>query len=97
MLLYICTQTCSVSDQPLEGANARLEELKESLYQKEREISELLEAERSPVPAVPQPHCSVLLPNVVTKVSIKHCGEQLLSGCLSDYLKYIFQSCSTRF
>ncbi|XP_023199705.1 kinesin-like protein KIN-14I isoform X2 [Xiphophorus maculatus] len=61
------TETCSVSDQPLEGANARLEELKESLYQKERELTELLEAERIPVPPVPQPHCSVLLPTVITK------------------------------
>ncbi|XP_027889156.1 putative LOC110439812 homolog isoform X1 [Xiphophorus couchianus] len=61
------TETCSVSDQPLEGANPRLEELKESLYQKEREITELLEAERIPVPPVPQPHCSVLLPTVITK------------------------------
>ncbi|MEQ2240278.1 hypothetical protein ILYODFUR_013148 [Ilyodon furcidens] len=61
------TVACSVSDQPLEGANARLEGVKESLYQKEREISELLEAERSPIPPVPQPHCSVLLPTVITK------------------------------
>ncbi|XP_015242869.1 PREDICTED: kinesin-like calmodulin-binding protein isoform X1 [Cyprinodon variegatus] len=61
------TMTCAVSDQPLEGANARLEELKESLYQKEREITELLEAERSPIPPVPQPHCSILLPIVITK------------------------------
>ncbi|MED6238983.1 hypothetical protein ATANTOWER_000251 [Ataeniobius toweri] len=61
------TVACSVSDQPLEGANARLEGLKESLYQKEREISELLEAERSPIPPVPQPHCSILLPTVITK------------------------------
>ncbi|KAM4579165.1 uncharacterized protein V3H82_008440 [Fundulus diaphanus] len=61
------TVTRSLSDQPLEGANARLEELKESLYQKEREITELLEAERSPIPPVPQPRCSVLLPTVITK------------------------------
>ncbi|XP_044053142.1 kinesin-like protein KIN-14I isoform X2 [Siniperca chuatsi] len=58
---------CNESDQPLEGAKARLEELKESLYQREREITELLEAERSPVPPVPQPPCSVLLPNVIQK------------------------------
>uniref|UniRef100_UPI0037E720A1 uncharacterized protein n=1 Tax=Semicossyphus pulcher TaxID=241346 RepID=UPI0037E720A1 len=59
------TVACSESDQPLEGAKARLEELKESLYQREREITELLE--RSPVPPVPQPPCSVLLPAVIHK------------------------------
>lgn len=89
---YICIQTCSVSDQPLEGANARLEELKESLYQKEREITELLEAERIPVPPVQQPHCSVLLPTVITKVLATHFAEQLPSGYFSHYLKYVFQS-----
>uniref|UniRef100_A0A671W4L5 Si:dkey-96l17.6 n=1 Tax=Sparus aurata TaxID=8175 RepID=A0A671W4L5_SPAAU len=58
---------CNESDQPLEGAKARLEELKESLYQRERELTELLEAEGSPVPPVPQPPCSVLLPTVIHK------------------------------
>ncbi|XP_029295905.1 putative LOC110439812 homolog [Cottoperca gobio] len=64
------TVACNESDRPLEGAKARLEELKESLYQREREITELLEAERSPippVPPVPQPPCSVLLPTVIQK------------------------------
>ncbi|XP_025752879.1 putative LOC110439812 homolog [Oreochromis niloticus] len=61
------TGDCSDSDQPLEGAKARLEELKESLYQREREITELLEAERSPIPPVPQPPCSVLLSTVIHK------------------------------
>ncbi len=61
-------QACNESDQPLEGAKARLEELKESLYQREREITELLEAERTPVPPVPQPPCNVLLPTVIHKV-----------------------------
>ncbi|KAM8760480.1 putative LOC110439812 homolog [Acanthopagrus schlegelii] len=61
------TVACNESDQPLEGANARLEELKESLYQREREITELLEAEGSPAPPVPQPPCSVLLPTVIHK------------------------------
>ncbi|CAJ1067961.1 kinesin-like protein KIN-14I [Xyrichtys novacula] len=56
---------CHDSDQPLEGAKARLEELKESLYQRERELTELLEAERSPVPPVPLPPCSVLLPTLI--------------------------------
>ncbi|XP_051807180.1 uncharacterized protein LOC110956902 [Acanthochromis polyacanthus] len=42
------TAACTDPDRPLEGAKARLEELKESLYQREREITELLEAERSP-------------------------------------------------
>ncbi|XP_050930844.1 uncharacterized protein si:dkey-96l17.6 [Lates calcarifer] len=61
------TVDCSESDLPLEGAKARLEELKESLYQKEREITELLEAERIPVLPVPLPPCSVLLPTVIHK------------------------------
>ncbi|XP_039875446.1 kinesin-like protein KIN-14E [Simochromis diagramma] len=61
------TRDCSDSDQPLEGAKARLEELKESLYQREREITELLEAERSPIPPVPQPPCGVLLSLVIHK------------------------------
>lgn len=63
---------CSDSDQPLEGAKARLEELKESLYQREREITELLEAERSPIPPVPQPPCGVLLSLVIHKVLLTH-------------------------
>ncbi|CAK6950270.1 kinesin-like protein KIN-14I isoform X1 [Scomber scombrus] len=58
------TVACSESEQPLEGAKARLEELKESLYQRERELTELLDAERSPIP---QPPCSVLLPTVIHK------------------------------
>ncbi|KAI3371893.1 hypothetical protein L3Q82_006766 [Scortum barcoo] len=61
------TVACDESDQPLEGAKARLEELKESLYQKEREITELLEAERSPVPPILQPPCSILLPVIIHK------------------------------
>ncbi|XP_041642946.1 kinesin-like protein KIN-14I [Cheilinus undulatus] len=61
------TVACSDSDQPLEGAKVRLEELKESLYQRERELTELLEAERSPVLPVPLPPCSVLLPSVIHK------------------------------
>ncbi|KAM3611456.1 uncharacterized protein V6R79_018819 [Siganus canaliculatus] len=60
-------ECCSELDQPLEGAKARLEVLKESLYEREREITELLEAERSPVLLVPQPPCSVLLPTVIHK------------------------------
>ncbi|XP_037834484.1 kinesin-like protein KIN-14E [Kryptolebias marmoratus] len=61
------TVTRRGSNQPLDGTNARLEELKENLYQREREITELLQAERSPVPPVPQPHCSILLPAVIQK------------------------------
>ncbi|XP_075961098.1 putative LOC110439812 homolog [Anarhichas minor] len=61
------TLACNESDRPLEGAKARLEELKESLYQREREITELLEAEKSPIPPIPQPPCSVLLPTVIHK------------------------------
>lgn len=64
--LYL--QACSEYEQPLEGAKARLEELKESLYQRERELTELLETERSPIP---QPPCSVLLPIVIHKVLFK--------------------------
>nr|XP_046242843.1 GRIP and coiled-coil domain-containing protein 1 [Scatophagus argus]XP_046242844.1 GRIP and coiled-coil domain-containing protein 1 [Scatophagus argus]XP_046242845.1 GRIP and coiled-coil domain-containing protein 1 [Scatophagus argus]XP_046242846.1 GRIP and coiled-coil domain-containing protein 1 [Scatophagus argus]XP_046242848.1 GRIP and coiled-coil domain-containing protein 1 [Scatophagus argus]XP_046242849.1 GRIP and coiled-coil domain-containing protein 1 [Scatophagus argus]XP_04624285 len=75
------TVACNESDQPLEGAKARLEELKESLYQREREITELLEAEGSPVPnvppvppvpPVPQPPCGVLLPTVILKVLLSY-------------------------
>uniref|UniRef100_A0A8C6PFK4 Kinesin-like protein n=3 Tax=Nothobranchius furzeri TaxID=105023 RepID=A0A8C6PFK4_NOTFU len=65
--------SCSVSDQPLEGANARLEELKKNLYQREREITELLKAERRSVP--PVPHCSVLLPTVIHKAHAICCSE----------------------
>ncbi|KAM9744607.1 putative LOC110439812 homolog [Menidia menidia] len=54
-------------DNPLEGAKARLEELKESLYQRERELTDLMEAERGAIPAVPQPPCSILLPAVIHK------------------------------
>ncbi|XP_031705228.1 putative LOC110439812 homolog [Anarrhichthys ocellatus] len=61
------TLACNESDRPLEGAKARLEELKESLYQRERQITELLEAEKSPIPPIPQPPCSVLLPTVIHK------------------------------
>ncbi|GAA6220911.1 kinesin-like protein KIN-14I isoform X1 [Lates japonicus] len=61
------TVDCSELDLPLEGAKARLEELKESLYQREREITELLEAEKIPVLPVPLPPCSVLLPTVIHK------------------------------
>ncbi|XP_034548401.1 kinesin-like protein KIN-14I [Notolabrus celidotus] len=61
------TVACNKSDQPLEGAKARLEELKESLYQRERELTELLEEERSPVPPFPLPPCSILLPSVIHK------------------------------
>ncbi|XP_029019397.1 uncharacterized protein si:dkey-96l17.6 [Betta splendens] len=58
---------CSKSNLPLEGAKARLEELKETLYQREREITELLETERSPIPPLPRPPCGVLLPSVIHK------------------------------
>ncbi|KAG7257537.1 hypothetical protein CRUP_010351 [Coryphaenoides rupestris] len=51
-------------DLPLEGAKARLEELKESLYQREREITELLGTDGVPVPTPP---CPVLLPVVIQK------------------------------
>ncbi|XP_049435152.1 uncharacterized protein LOC125890520 [Epinephelus fuscoguttatus] len=61
------TGACNELNQLLEGAKARLKELKESLYQREREITELLEAEGGPVPPVPQPPCSVLLLTVTHK------------------------------
>ncbi|KAJ3604386.1 hypothetical protein NHX12_029127 [Muraenolepis orangiensis] len=57
-------EACSAQELPLEGAKARLEELKESLYQREREITELLGAEGSPIP---QPPCAILLPVVIQK------------------------------
>ena len=72
LLMWFSLQACNDSEQPLEGAKARLEELKESLYQREREITELLEAQRSPVPPVPQSPCSVLLPTVIHKVMFKY-------------------------
>ncbi|CAL8248699.1 unnamed protein product [Merluccius merluccius] len=52
---------------PLEGAKARLEELKESLYQREREITELLGADGGPAP---QPPCAMLLPVVIQKAHV---------------------------
>ena len=58
-------QACSEQELPLEGAKARLEELKESLYQREREITELLGAEGSPIPPPP---CATLLPVLIQKV-----------------------------
>lgn len=36
-------QECSDSGAPLDGAKARLEELRESLYKREREISMLID------------------------------------------------------
>ncbi|XP_041855493.1 kinesin-like protein KIN-14I [Melanotaenia boesemani] len=60
-------EACNDPNHPLEGANARLEELKESLFQREREITELLEMQKSPIPPVPQPPCRVLLPTVIHK------------------------------
>ncbi|XP_034152417.1 kinesin-like protein KIN-14E [Esox lucius] len=63
------TEGCSDTELPLEGAQARLEELKESLYKREREITELLDAEQTPIPPIPvaQPPCAVLLRTVVEK------------------------------
>ncbi|XP_067376493.1 uncharacterized protein si:dkey-96l17.6 [Channa argus] len=58
---------CMESDPPLEGAKARLEELQESLYQRERE---LLEAEKSPIPLAPQQPCSILLSTVIQKAHV---------------------------
>ena len=58
-------QACSEQELPLEGAKARLEELQESLYQREREITELLGAEGSPIPPPP---CATLLPVLIQKV-----------------------------
>lgn len=51
------------SDLPLEGTKAPLEELKESLYQRERET------EKSPTPPIIQPPSGVLLPAVIQKVA----------------------------
>ncbi|XP_070819945.1 uncharacterized protein [Chaetodon trifascialis] len=79
------TVACNESDQPLEGAKARLEELKESLYQREREITELLEAGRSPVPPIPQPPCSVLLPAVIHKAHAV-CGTAAETRALLDQM-----------
>ncbi|CAL8330262.1 unnamed protein product [Arctogadus glacialis] len=58
---------CSEQELPLEGANARLEELKESLYQREREITELLGEEGSPIPPPP---CATLLPVLIQKAHV---------------------------
>ncbi|TMS03775.1 Kinesin-like protein KIN-14E [Larimichthys crocea] len=51
----------------LEGAKARLVQLKERLYQREREITELLEEERTPVPPIALPYCTILLPTLIHK------------------------------
>ncbi|KAK7934228.1 hypothetical protein WMY93_005124 [Mugilogobius chulae] len=61
-------EACNESKTPLEGAKLRLEELKESLYKREREITELLESQ-SPVPPVPLPPCTVLLSRVIQKAN----------------------------
>ncbi|XP_072243166.1 uncharacterized protein [Leuresthes tenuis] len=79
------TVACSDAGHPLEGASARLEELKESLYQREREITDLLEAERSPVPPVPRPPCSVLLPTVIQKAHAI-CGAVAETRVLLDQM-----------
>ncbi|CAB1432226.1 unnamed protein product [Pleuronectes platessa] len=68
------TVDCSESDLPLKGAKACLEDLKESLFQREREITELLEAERTSVPPLPQPPCSVLLPTLIHKAHAICCA-----------------------
>ncbi|XP_072289953.1 uncharacterized protein [Eucyclogobius newberryi] len=59
---------CKESNTPIEGAKLRLEELKESLYKREREITELLESQ-SPFPPVPLPSCTVLLSTVIQKAN----------------------------
>lgn len=58
------------SDPTLEGAKARLAQLKERLYQREREITELLEEERTPVPPIALPYCTILLPTLIHKVQL---------------------------
>ncbi|KAJ0067567.1 hypothetical protein NL108_008570 [Boleophthalmus pectinirostris] len=57
---------CNESNPQLEGAKLRLEELRDSLYKREREITELLESQ-SPIPSVPLPACTVLLSSVIQK------------------------------
>ncbi|KAL0979662.1 hypothetical protein UPYG_G00187930 [Umbra pygmaea] len=63
------TEGCSDRELPLEGAQARLEELKESLYKREREITELLDTEQTAIPPVTlaPPPCVVLLRAVIEK------------------------------
>lgn len=93
LLSWVSLQACNESDQPLEGAKARLEELKESSYLREREITELLEAERSPVPPVPPvplPPClpaAFCFPLSYTRCcsALKPCANQLLTACASNY------------
>lgn len=58
---------CGESNIPLEGAKLRLEGLKESLYQREREITEMLEVEAEKSPPMPLPPWNVLLPMVIQK------------------------------
>uniref|UniRef100_A0A3P9ICE4 Kinesin-like protein n=1 Tax=Oryzias latipes TaxID=8090 RepID=A0A3P9ICE4_ORYLA len=81
------TPSCSDSEKPLEGANARLEGLKESLSQREKEITELLETEKTPIPPVPAPPCSVLLPAVIHKAHAV-CGAVAESR---DYLDRLIE------
>ncbi|TKS79083.1 Kinesin-like protein KIFC3 [Collichthys lucidus] len=59
--------THQASNRTLEGAKARLAQLKETLYQREREITELLEEERTPVPPIALPYCTILLPTLIHK------------------------------
>ncbi|XP_023814354.1 uncharacterized protein LOC111947913 [Oryzias latipes] len=81
------TPNCNDSEKPLEGANARLEGLKESLSQREKEITELLETEKTPMPPVPAPPCSVLLPAVIHKAHAV-CGAVAESR---DYLDRLIE------
>ncbi|KAK6306641.1 hypothetical protein J4Q44_G00235660 [Coregonus suidteri] len=81
------TEGCSDTELPLEGAQACLEELKESLYKKEREITELLESEQTPIPPIPvaQPPCAVLLRVVVEKAH-DICSEVSEARLLVDHM-----------
>ncbi|XP_056135934.1 uncharacterized protein si:dkey-96l17.6 [Lampris incognitus] len=88
---------CNEPDIPLEGAKARLEELKESLYQREREITELLEAERSPLPPIQQPACTVLLSTVIHKAHVILCSapaetRTLLNQMIEDNQAALLQA-----
>ena len=74
----------SNADLPLEGAKVLLEELKESLSQREREITELLESEASPLPAESLPPCTTLLRSVIQKVILTFLLHMLPSDSDSD-------------
>lgn len=66
--LHLCHQDSSNSDAPLDGAQARLEILKDNLLKREREISMLMEEQERVTDTVKQSEYSRLLSAVIQQV-----------------------------